>query len=278
MINEQEFLTELQSAIHENKITLPTLPEVALRVRDAMESENVTSKQIADIVATDGALAARLLQVANSPLYRGRVPIENIQMAVNRLGNNLVRNLITSLAMKQIFQATSHTLDKHLRAVWEEGVKVAAISRALANQLPHLDSEQAMLAGLIHNIGSLPVLMMADAHPELMRSEEQLDHLVENLNPIIGKQILEEWNFPATLISVPENYQNLEYDGGPQADYVDVVLVSRLQSLPSHHPSAQADWSRIPAFAKVGLEPEIEIVAIEGMAEEVKEVEDMFLS
>jgi HD-like signal output (HDOD) protein len=277
MISEQEFLEQLQTAIHENKITLPTLPEVALRVRDAMESDDVTSKQIADIVATDGALAARLLQVANSPLYRGRVPIENIQMAVNRLGNTLVRNLVTSLAMKQMFQATSASLDKHLRAAWEEGVQVAAISRALARQAK-LDPEQAMLAGLVHNIGSLPVLMMADTHPELMRTDEQLDHLVETLNPIIGKQILQEWSFPEALVSVPEHYQNLQYDGGPVADYVDLVLVARLQSLPSDHPSAQQDWTRVPSFSKVGLEPEIEIVDIEGVADEVKEVQDMFLN
>lgn len=277
MINEQEFLEKLQTAIRENKITLPTLPEVALRVRDAMERDEVTSKQIAEIVATDGALAARLLQVANSPLYRGRVPIENIQMAVNRLGNTLVRSLVTSLAMKQMFQATSSSLDKHLRAAWEQGVQVAAISRALARQA-RLDPEQAMLAGLVHNIGSLPVLMMADVYPELMRTDEQLDNLVENLNPVIGKQILQEWNFPEALVSVPENYQDLQYNGGPQADYVDVVLVARLQSLPSNHPSAQADWSQVPSFSKVGLEPEIEIVDIEGVAEEVKEVQDMFLT
>jgi HD-like signal output (HDOD) protein len=242
-----------------------------------MEKEEVTSRQIADIVATDGALAARLLQVANSPLYRGRVPIENIQMAVNRLGNTPVRSLVTSLAMTHMFQATSASLDKHLRTAWEEGVQVAAISRALARQAK-LDPEQAMLAGLVHNIGSLPVLMMADAYPELMRTDEQLDQLVEHLNPVIGKQILEEWNFPAALISVPENYQNLQYDGGPLADYVDVVLVARLQSLPAGHPSAQTDWSKVPSFSKMGLEPEIEIVDIEGVAEEVKEVQDMFLT
>jgi HD-like signal output (HDOD) protein len=135
-----------------------------------------------------------------------------------------------------------------------------------------------MLAGLVHNIGSLPVLMMADTHPELMRTDEQLDHLVETLNPIIGKQILQEWSFPEALVSVPEHYQNLQYDGGPVADYVDLVLVARLQSLPSDHPSAQQDWTRVPSFSKVGLEPEIEIVDIEGVADEVKEVQDMFLN
>ncbi len=277
MISEQEFLGILQSEVQENRITLPTLPEVALRVRDALESENVTGRQIAEIVSSDGALAARLLQVANSPLYRGRVPIEDIQQAVTRLGNVMVRNLVTSLAVKQMFQPTSDALDKQMRAVWEQGVQVSAISRALARQTPHLNVEQAMLAGLIHNIGSLPVLMLADSKPDLATDEASLELMLEHLSPAVGKLIMDTWNFPATLAAVPANFQNILYDGGPEADYVDIVIVARLQTLPPDHPQAKLDWSTIPAFAKVGLEPEIEVVNIEGVAEEVQEVQELFL-
>ena len=278
MISDQQFLEQLRAAIHENKITLPTLPEVALRVRDAMEQEEISGKEIAEIVATDGALAARLLQVANSPLYRGRVPIENIQQAVTRLGNQQVRNLVTSLAMRQMFQATSDTLDHQLRAVWEEGVQVAAISRVLAQRLPHLNKEQAMLAGLIHNIGSLPILMMAESDPELVADETRLARLVEIFNPTIGTEILEEWRFPESLTIVPKYYQQLDYDGGPEADYVDVVLVARLQSLPAGHPAQRQDWGHVPAFAKVGLAPEVEVVNIDGVSEELHELKEMLLA
>ncbi len=277
MISEQEFLGVLQAEIQENRITLPTLPEVALRVRDALEDENVTGHQIAEIVSSDAALAARLLQVANSPLYRGRVPIEDIQQAVTRLGNIMVRNLVTSLAVKQMFQPTSDALDKQMRAVWEQGVQVSAISRALARQTPHLNVEQAMLAGLIHNIGSLPVLMLADSKPDLASDETTLELMLEHLSPAVGKLIMETWNFPASLAAVPANYQNIHYDGGPEADYVDIVIVARLQTLPPGHPLTKLDWSTIPAFAKVGLEPEIEVVNIEGVAEEVQEVQELFL-
>jgi HD-like signal output (HDOD) protein len=189
----------------------------------------------------------------------------------------MVRNLVTSLAVKQMFQPTSDALEKQMRSVWEQGVQVSAISRALARQTPNLNVEQAMLAGLIHNIGSLPVLMLADSKPDLATDEATLNKMVEHLTPVVGKLIMETWNFPATLAAVPENYQNLQYDGGPEADYVDVVLVARLQTLPADHPQAQLDWGAIPAFAKVGLEPEIEVVNIEGVAEEVQEVQEMFL-
>ncbi|MES9896337.1 MAG: HDOD domain-containing protein, partial [Candidatus Thiodiazotropha endolucinida] len=111
MIDENQFLQKLSDAIDHNRITLPTLPEVALKVRDAVEREQSSANQIADIIASDAALSARLLQVANSPLYRGRVTIDNLQMAVARLGVRLVRSLVISLIMQQIFQATSDLLD-----------------------------------------------------------------------------------------------------------------------------------------------------------------------
>ena len=69
---------EIRDDIEHNRIQLPTLPEVALRVRDEVESENSNAGAIARMVASDPALSARLLQVANSPLYRGRVEIDSI--------------------------------------------------------------------------------------------------------------------------------------------------------------------------------------------------------
>jgi HD-like signal output (HDOD) protein len=278
MISTEEFQEKRQSAIHDNTITLPTLPEVALRAREVMEQENSTAVEVAEVVATDAALAARLLQVANSALYRGRVPIDSIQMAITRLGNALVRNLIISIAMKQIFQATSDSLDKQLRATWEEGVQIAAISRVLAQPLSHIDNDQAMLSGLIHNIGNLPVLMMADRYPELLEDAEHLSKMVTALGPTMGHQILEEWGFPESMVKVPANYQNLDYDGGSKADYVDIVLVALLQTLPPEHPSTWVDWRKIPSFAKIGLEPNVEVVNMDGAAEQLQEVENMFLS
>ena len=277
MITEQEFLQQLQDAIRDNRITLPTLPEVALRVRDEVDKDSATTQKVSQTIATDAAVSARLLQVANSPLYRGRVAIDNIQMAVTRLGTKLVRSLVVSLAMKQIFQATSDALDKRLRALWEDSVQIAAISRVLAQSQPQLEKEQAMLAGLIHSIGSLPILTMAESFDELMADTEKLDQFVEHLSPIIGKQILETWDFPETLVLVPENYRNYSYDGGPQADYVDVVQVARLQVLGDQSGLSDAELLQIPAFRKLGMEPEIEEINIEGVAEDIEEVKATLL-
>ena len=74
------FVTELIQDLESGQLQLPTLPEVALRVRDVVDDENASANQIADIIAQDAALSARLIQVANSPLYRGRQEIDRLSM------------------------------------------------------------------------------------------------------------------------------------------------------------------------------------------------------
>ncbi|MES9968423.1 MAG: HDOD domain-containing protein [Candidatus Thiodiazotropha sp.] len=279
MIDENQFLEKLNDAIDHNRITLPTLPEVALKVRDAVEREQSSANQIADIIASDAALSARLLQVANSPLYRGRVTIDNLQMAVARLGVRLVRSLVVSLIMQQIFQATSDLLDAKFRQVWEESVQIAALSRVLAANTDHLDKEQAMLAGLIHNIGALPILALAESHDELLENAQELDRIIDALSPKIGQRILEIWDFPDTLVQVPANFSNLDYTSVGDIDYVDIVLVARLESqMNSDNSLDPSSLSKIPAFAKVGLEPEVNMIEIDGVADDVQNIEVMFIS
>ncbi|MCG7898442.1 MAG: HDOD domain-containing protein [Candidatus Thiodiazotropha lotti] len=274
MIDEKQFLNDLNEAIDSNKLTLPTLPEVALKVRDAVEQETSSANEIADIIASDAALSARLLQVANSPLYRGRVPIDNLQMAVARLGVRLVRSLVISLIMQQIFQATDDLLDAKFHQIWEESVQIAAISRVLSYNLDHLDKEQAMLAGLIHNIGALPVLAMAETRDELVQDATELDRVIDILSPQIGQRILEMWDFPESLIKVPANFLNLEYESEGGGDYSDIVLVARLQA--NLNQNTDFEMPNVPAIKKLGMEPEVNIIEIEGVAEDIQNIEVMF--
>jgi len=96
---------------------------------------------VAEAISTDAALSARMIQVANSPLMRAARQIESVEAAVTRMGSNMIRNLVTSMVMEQMFQATSDATDKRLRAVWEHSVQVAAISHALAAQFTRLAPE-----------------------------------------------------------------------------------------------------------------------------------------
>ncbi len=274
----REFFDLLQTSLREGRLVLPTLPEVAITVRNAVERPDATAAQISDIVQTDAALAARLIQVANSPLYRGRHEVDNVRMAGTRLGNNLVRHLVTGLVMQQMFRATSPSLSTRLHDLWQHSVQVAGLSRSLATRVAGLNADQAMLAGLIHDIGHLPILVLADGIPALANEPGTVDLLVDELHTLAGALIMKTWNFPATLAAVPAEHENLGRDPGPAADYTDVVLVANLQSrFGTAHALAAVDWSEVPAFRKLGLDPDIQVMEIEGVAEEVEEVEHILL-
>jgi HD-like signal output (HDOD) protein len=273
---QQAFLKQLKTKIDNSELMLPTLPEVAIKVRDAASQENTTAIQLANIIATDAALSARLLQVANSPLYRARHEIDNIVIAITRMGNKVVRGLITSLVMQQLYQSTSHNLDTQFRETWENSVNIAAICRALASMTKSLDPEQAMVAGLIHQIGKLPILMLAEDMPELANDEALLNEYLEALHPQVGKMIMDSWEFPESLSTVPWQYTQYDRDVSPVADYVDVVTVAHLESL-SASGNTLIDLATVPAFSKLGLQPELHVMEIEGIAVEVEEAQNLMM-
>jgi HD-like signal output (HDOD) protein len=158
-------------------------------------------------------------------------------------------------------------------------VQIAAFSRVLASFVSHLDKDQAMLGGLIHNIGALPVLAMAENYSELLEDAEELDRVIMALSPTVGSRILKMWDFPDSLIKVAQHFHDLNYRSEGEADYTDVVLVARQQALSGKpHSAPMTEWPNIPAFQKVGVEPEINIIEIEGVADDVQNIEVMFHS
>ena len=94
-------------------------------------------------------LAARLVQVANSPMYLSRFPIENCQTAIMRLGMKTTRNLVTCFAMHNIFNSEIKSLHLQIRQLWKHSCQVAAICYVLAQlHKGQLQPDKALLAGL----------------------------------------------------------------------------------------------------------------------------------
>ncbi len=278
MSEQDVFYNNILDDLESGKLVLPTLPEVALRVREVVDDPDATSAQLADIIVTDAALSARLLKVANSALYRGRVPIESVQMAISRLGLSMVRNLVTSLVMEQMFQATSNRLDKRLRELWERSTKVAAGSQVIASRLPGIKTDEAMLAGLIHAIGVLPILMKADEDGDLIRDSKKLDQLIDNLYPRLGASILESWEFSEDLVAVAAEHANLNRNSGDNGpDLVDVVQVAMLQSFNGTDKALDPlTMNKVVAFAKVGADTGFSVEELDEDSDEYREALALF--
>lgn len=262
-----EVRDELISAINDNRIVLPTLPEVALRVRESAEDPNTDAAAMAKVLSTDAALTARVVKVANSPLLRAASPIKDVKMAISRLGIDYSCNLATGLAMEQMFQATSDAVDRRMRQNWGRSTELAGISSVLARTFTKLKPDQATLAGLIHRIGALPILRFAEEDRKLVKMPELLDGVIDSLHGEIGKLILVAWDFPEELCSVPVDYIDFGRSP-PAADYADVVMVANLQSSePDELPKDVPDWTEISAFDRLGVSPEVNVMEAEDLSE-----------
>lgn len=213
-----------------DKLTLPTIPDVSFKIRRAINDKDANNSKIAKVVQIDPSITARLIKISNSPLYRGRRKIESCPEALTRLGLKASQDIITAFAMKSVFTAKSHIIRRKMQELWTHSSYVAAISAVFAHKTPGFDPDRAMLAGLTHDIGIVPILAYADKNPDILDSPRDLAETIKELKNEIGIQIIRNWDFPADFEDVITNSENWYRDSGKQADYTDIVMISQLHS------------------------------------------------
>jgi len=243
-------------AIDNDDLVLPTLPEVALKIRQAAEDPDISISHLSKVIGRDTALSARLIKVVNSPLLRATQEVTDLHTAITRLGTNYSSNLAIGLVMEQIFHARSDVVEQKMRDVWRRSLEVAGVSYALCRSHSQLKPDQAALGGLVHQIGVLPILTYAEDHYELLSDPLSLDHVIESIPPLLGDKLLRRWDFPEMLVNLPGQYQDLERDS-ERLDYVDLVQVAALYCHKgSDHPLAAVPLSSLPAFKKLKISPD----------------------
>lgn len=254
LVIDYEFYLTVVDALSRNKLTLPTLPDVAVRVGRQCQEPSTSLTRLAEEIATDPATAARLMQVANSAAYGGGRPVTNLPRAVARLGLRLTRTLVNRMVLEQIFVARVPALSARLQAIWARSVEVAATASVLARNYTSLDPATAMLGGLILEIGALPIIRLAEFRGNLVQNPAALDEVLASLQARVGTYLLRAWNFPSELIDIPFAATNQAREHGGPADYADVVCVAALQQgLPDQGFLARITRAHIPALDKLGL-------------------------
>lgn len=252
-----KLFTQITKEIEMNQLLLPTLPDIAIRIQETMDRESSTVNELVSVISTDAALSVRLLKVANSPIYRGRVSIDDIKMAVTRLGSRLVRSLTNALVMQQLFETKNKDLAIRLRDLWHHSVDVAAISTVLAKRYTELKPDIALFGGLIHDIGILPLLVRCEEMPDIIAEKDTIDNLIGDLHQRIGKAIAENWDFQEDIISVVSKHDCIMDDPDAKpVNLTDVVIAANIISrFGSTHPYAQLNYADVPAFRRLNINP-----------------------
>jgi HD-like signal output (HDOD) protein len=244
---------DIIDALNSDQLVLPSLPEVALKVRDTAEDPDATIKQLTEIISHDSALSTRIIRVVNSPLLRAPQEVRDLSMAVSRLGMNYTSNLAIGLAMEQMFQATSDMIDKRMRQLWRLTGQVAAMATVLSKHTKAAGAEEALLAGLVHRLGALPILTFAEERDDLILDNITLGQVIDQLHGPLGSAILERWDFSPQLSRVPREYRKFDRSPG-DADLTDIITVANLLVLKDSTSGwSRVDWTEVTAFERLSI-------------------------
>jgi HD-like signal output (HDOD) protein len=209
-----QFVQQLAASL-KPELDLPAFPDVVRRLQIALIADQTTVKDIVSIIGSEPVLSARLMQMANSAAMNPNgTPVASLGNAVNRLGFNLVRTVSTAFALRQLSRDQSLAgIRGDLEEIWRSSNEVASTCYAVAKQAFGRQPDDAMLAGLLHSIGRLYILMHAHQSNPEMRSDPEFASMLEAWQPAIGKAILEAWGLPQRICEAVEN-QDYLLDGG----------------------------------------------------------------
>ncbi|HKY91310.1 MAG TPA: HDOD domain-containing protein [Nevskiaceae bacterium] len=270
---ETPFERKLQDAILHERVTLGSMPSVVAKISAAAGRQDITARELANELLADPVLAGRLLRVANSSRYRGSQPVTKLQLAIARLGLPVACKLVLTLALSHAVKPSHPELRSRLAQQWKHSIEVAAMSRVLADHYADVDPEEAFLAGLVHRIGVLPIINMADQMPGTAIRLDILDKSIRTWQAKVGSLLLRTWHFPPTLVGVCLDVENPHRDHPGPADVSDLVFVALHQVGATTVESL--DVTQTPAWQKLGLDAAQGLVLGVDVDEQIEEARSL---
>ncbi|MCG8427612.1 MAG: HDOD domain-containing protein [Chromatiales bacterium] len=225
---ERNLVEQFHTDLDNDQLILPSLPDTAVRIGKALRDEITDASQIASIIQTDPVITAKMIKAANSAMYAGRSPVETCAAAVVRLGTDVTHNLVMAYAVGELFKCSSPMLTKLMKELWQHSVKVAAICYVLAKHDSRFFPEQALLIGLLHDIGVVAVLNYAQKFPEAANDQQAVVNATWRLRAQIGSLILQKWSFPTEFIITALEAEDWMRNNSPDPDYCDLVVIAQL--------------------------------------------------
>lgn len=186
-------------------------------VRNTLRDPLADISRITRAVGLDPLISSKLLRLANSVAYcaNGK-PIADIGIAIQRLGIEVVRTISLAVAMDQMLNARRVAGFQRLsREVWEHSVHVAAIARVLARRLGRINPDEAMLAGLVHDLGVFYLLYRAVDYPHYRENEALTMELLRDWHEEIGETLLDMLELPPSIKEAVREHEHLDNVEGP---------------------------------------------------------------
>ncbi|WP_456417571.1 HDOD domain-containing protein [Thiolapillus sp.] len=266
---ELSFLQDLTEKLATREIDLPPFPDIYARIIKTLHDPDVSLQDVSRIVVAAPDLCVRILLLANSALLnRSGVEVTDLGVAVSRLGLSAVNSATVTLATKDVFKAPKgSSLEYLLNKTRVESVRVAAYSYLLSIRAGLANEKHnAMLAGLLHNIGTYYILSRATDFPDLVSKD-----IIKNWGPGIGQALVDNWGFPETISTAIEKQNEINAPGEEDAiELREILICAILLSRASNNDAdAGTDYDQIPACQLLDINSENISMIIEDYKEEV---------
>jgi len=191
-----------------------SLPDVYIRLREVMESENASMADAAEVLSLDPALAARILRMANSAFYGFRSEIDTISRAANILGMQKIHDLVLAASVSKTFEGMSNEF-MDINTFWYRSVHCAFLAQAIAEGAGMRNTESLFVRGLLHDIGHLVLFSHypAECRQAMAQSDEGLDARLYEEHRLIGvdamqfgAELARVWQLPGAFV---DSFQHL---------------------------------------------------------------------
>lgn len=223
---DHRLLFQIYHALHEGRLVLPSLPDIAVRIFAAAEDERKGVAEIARIIQADPALAAYCVSVANSAAYAGGHSVAAIPDAVMRMGIAATRDFITAYSMRGMFNTRHPRCLALMQAAWRHSANIGALSHVIARKVSRQNPEQAMLAGLLHDIGVMVLIAELQNQHELLGAETTLRTLLRELKHQVTAMVLRAWRLPESFVRAAFAAEHWSREANPELDLADTLLLA----------------------------------------------------
>ncbi len=274
---------ELYRAIQSDSLVLPSLPDIAQKVGIAVRHPSTDANKLAMVIQADPVISAKLIKTANSAMYAGQGQSNTLSGAIVKLGLHTTQALVVTFAIRELYRTRSSLLSAHMTRLMQHSVRVAAIAHVLCKCCDvKVDPEEALLAGLVHNIGGVAILDYVRRFPEVLEDTSQLAGTMKALMGESSSLILKKWDFSDDFIDAALHASdwNHSHDGEPKL--VDIVLIAHMHSLiGSRELNGKPRMDELPAYQKLeldGLTPHASLRLLDDAKQEIQITQTLLMN
>jgi putative nucleotidyltransferase with HDIG domain len=252
------------------EVVFPTYFDAVLRLRKILNDPDLSIAEIAHAVSVEPLISAKLLQLANSAAFNtGGKQLVDLKSAITRLGLNAVRTAALSIVMTQLMRAKGMAeFSEITHSLWEHSIKTAAAANIVARQMSRQNPEEALLAGLIHDLGAFYMLYRATQYEELRHRPDTIKYLIIQWHESIGVSLLNALGMPEEIVEATIDHDHMRTTPTTVRNLSDIIYVANMLSgghfewLMQDKPERPYEMSLLEE--KYGhLRPEIEAAATE---------------